>query len=214
MNYKPPALCYNKPNLGLVFKDTMGLVTPAQSNPGETIEASDINTPVNQLAAVINGAIETANLADGAVTPAKLSSGAGASWSYQSWTPTWANFTTGNGTLNYAKYIQIGKTIHFRLKFTLGSTSSMSTGPTFSLPVAINGDLTTTTDLIQASVGLVDTGTAFFSGVLRWATSSTVGLYALNAAGTYAGTAQVSSTVPHTWANTDVIEVSGTYDIA
>jgi hypothetical protein len=50
----------------------MGLVSPTQSSAGETIEAADINTPVNQLAAVINGSIETANLADGAVTTAKL----------------------------------------------------------------------------------------------------------------------------------------------
>jgi hypothetical protein len=50
----------------------MGLVNPTQSAPGETIEADDINTPVNQLAAVINGSIETANIADSAVTTAKI----------------------------------------------------------------------------------------------------------------------------------------------
>lgn len=54
---------------------TLGLVSPTQSNPGETIESSDINTPVNQLAAVINGNIETANLADSAVTTGKLADG-------------------------------------------------------------------------------------------------------------------------------------------
>ena len=48
------------------------LVTPTQSNPNDTIEAADINTPVNQLAAVINGNIETANLADASVTSAKI----------------------------------------------------------------------------------------------------------------------------------------------
>lgn len=50
----------------------MGLVSPTQSSPGETIEAADINTPINQLAAVINGNIETANLADSSVTTAKV----------------------------------------------------------------------------------------------------------------------------------------------
>jgi hypothetical protein len=44
----------------------MSLVSPSQSNPGETIEASDINTPVNQLAAVINGGIDNTNIAAGA----------------------------------------------------------------------------------------------------------------------------------------------------
>jgi hypothetical protein len=50
----------------------MGLVSPTQSSPGDTIEAADINTPINQLAAVINGSIETANIADSAVSTAKV----------------------------------------------------------------------------------------------------------------------------------------------
>lgn len=54
----------------------MPTVNPAQSNPGDTIEASDINTPVNQLAAVVNGNIETVNLADNAVSTAKIADGA------------------------------------------------------------------------------------------------------------------------------------------
>lgn len=53
----------------------MGTVNPSQSSPGDTIEAADVNTPVNQLAAVINGSIETVNLADSAVTTAKLADG-------------------------------------------------------------------------------------------------------------------------------------------
>lgn len=40
----------------------MTLVTPSQSNPGETIEASDINTPVNQIAAVVNGNLDDTNI--------------------------------------------------------------------------------------------------------------------------------------------------------
>lgn len=40
----------------------MSLVNPSQSNPGDTIEAADINTPINQLAAVINGNIDGANI--------------------------------------------------------------------------------------------------------------------------------------------------------
>ena len=53
----------------------MCLVNPTQSNPGDTIEASDVNDPVNQLAAVINGGIETVNIADNAVTTAKIADG-------------------------------------------------------------------------------------------------------------------------------------------
>jgi hypothetical protein len=45
----------------------MPTVNPSQSNPGDEITAAAINTPINQLAAVINGGIDSANLAPDAV---------------------------------------------------------------------------------------------------------------------------------------------------
>lgn len=50
----------------------MPTVSPSQSNPGDTIEASDINTPVNQLAAVINGGIDSTNIAANGVTTTNI----------------------------------------------------------------------------------------------------------------------------------------------
>lgn len=40
----------------------MGVVSPQQSNPGDTIEASDINNPINTLAAAINGNLDNNNI--------------------------------------------------------------------------------------------------------------------------------------------------------
>ena len=54
----------------------MGLVSPAQSNAGDTIEAADINTPVNQLASVINGNIDTNNIAASGVGTNNIANGA------------------------------------------------------------------------------------------------------------------------------------------
>jgi len=54
----------------------MATVNPSQSAPGDTIEAADVNTPVNQLAAQINGNIDSTNLADSAVTASKIATGA------------------------------------------------------------------------------------------------------------------------------------------
>lgn len=71
----------------------MSTVTPQQINPNDEISASSVNTPINQLAAVINGNIDnsnissvdgskivnasvtTAKIANGAITPSKLSLG-------------------------------------------------------------------------------------------------------------------------------------------
>lgn len=41
----------------------MGLVSPTQVSDGTTADASDINTPVNQIAAVVNGNIDNSNIA-------------------------------------------------------------------------------------------------------------------------------------------------------
>lgn len=52
----------------------MPTVSPSQSNSGDTIEAADINTPVNQLAAVINGNIDGTNIAANAIGNAQIAS--------------------------------------------------------------------------------------------------------------------------------------------
>jgi hypothetical protein len=63
---------------------------------------------------------------------ATLWTGLGA-WS--SWTPTVVNMTVGNGTVT-AKYTQIGKIVHWRVKVVTGSTTSYTaTNATFTLPV-------------------------------------------------------------------------------
>lgn len=53
----------------------MGLVNPQQSQPNDTIEASDINTPVNQIAAVVNGNIDATNIAASAITDTQIAAG-------------------------------------------------------------------------------------------------------------------------------------------
>lgn len=135
--------------------------------------------------------------------------------SWKSWTPSWTNLTTGNGTLNYAKFVQIGKTVHFRLKFTLGSTSSIGGSVSFSAPVELNADYAiASNDAIESTGSLIDTGTANYECTLKWATSTTIAIRALNAGATHLIHVTLSSTVPHTWANTDVISIAGTYEAA
>jgi hypothetical protein len=130
---------------------------------------------------------------------------------WKSWTPTFTNLS--GGTLNYAKYTQIGKTVHFRFKYTLGG-AGVSGSVTFSLPVNLNADYNSTADYIHGTASLFDFGTASYIGVIRWASSSTLTIRALNAALSYAAGGDLSSSVPHTWANTDVIQVTGTYEAA
>jgi len=159
-----------------------------------------------------NGVVTT-SITDSAVTPAKLLTGTGSSWTWQSWTPTWTNVS--GGTTTFAKYTQIGKTIIFRVKYTLAG-ANVSGAIIFSTPTSINSDLTTSlTDIVTSSAMLTDTSAGFyFPSTVVWQSSTTLGIYPSSASGTYMSLVTASSTVPFTWATTDVIEAWGIYEAA
>lgn len=50
----------------------MGLVSPSQVNPGDEITSASVNTPINQLAAVVNGSLDSDNISS--LTGAKIQS--------------------------------------------------------------------------------------------------------------------------------------------
>jgi hypothetical protein len=60
---------------------------------------------------------------------------------WSAWTPTWTNFTVGNGTVQ-SRYLQIGKTVSFELRVDFGSTTALTTTQAqFTLPVAANSSI-------------------------------------------------------------------------
>lgn len=126
---------------------------------------------------------------------------------WSSWTPTLANLTQGNGTVT-ARYMRVGKTVHWSFKFVLGSTSSVGTLPTFTLPVTGAGTITG-----GVAIG-TETGNGVFQlGLRETSAGTTLGFFRTSGVTTTVDTS-VSSTVPHTWGDTDVLEASGTYEAA
>ena len=121
-----------------------------------------------------------------------------------SYTPTLANLTLGNGTLT-AKYGQTGKIVTVYFNFTLGSTSSVGSNPSITLPVSA-ADIYNT-----AKVFLADYGTVTFWGNAWNGDATTVYLEVDRADATYLKTAAITSTVPHTWAVNDSIAFTLTY---
>lgn len=123
---------------------------------------------------------------------------------WDSYTPTVGGWSLGNGTIN-GWYLQVGRTIHFRILFTTGSSTTYSGGPNFTLPVTAvalgtNGRRPVgTADLYDASA----TAHRHYFAVLSAATVVAPVLHD--------GTA-VSPTVPWTWATGDIIELTGTYE--
>jgi len=123
---------------------------------------------------------------------------------WTSYTPTTTNITIGNGTWS-SSYAMVGKTVHLKVRFTLGSTSAITGAATFSLPVTATGFGYGTANLNTGSNYL---GVAAISGTTNVVTN------VVNAAGTYAVQASTSATVPATWATGHVISLSITYEAA
>ena len=154
---------------------------------------------------VVSGVLTTANT----ISNAALSNTGtfGSNWAYTAFTPTWNNFTPGNGTV-VARYTQIGKIVNFSVIFTLGTTSVMGTTPQIVLPVTKSANLSGSIPIGLARLN--QTGTAIYVGQLMASGTFSV----INASGTYGAENFLSATVPFTWASTHVIYLSGTYEAA
>lgn len=126
---------------------------------------------------------------------------------WTSYTPTWTASTTnptiGNGTL-LGSYSQAGKLVHFRIRVTFGSTSTVGSGTYFwTLPVtAISTHIAVAQGFIRNSAGS--------TRAYRFARTSASGIIALEDA----SGAAVTHAVPLAWANGDIIDINGTYEAA
>ena len=140
-------------------------------------------------------------------------------WAWDTYTPTFANTTLGNGTVT-GKYIKIGKFVQFYTSFKLGTTSAVSSNPTVTLPVTASATAfdTGTGDVRIGQSSFEDSGVASYDGVtliVGTSTSSTTAkIILLGTAATYLGPVGLSSTVPFTWGNLDTMRVSGSYESA
>lgn len=173
------------------------------------VNAAATNTPLNTIFNDYNGNITDANVAsNAAIAFSKIAGGSStALGAWQSWTPTWVNFTVGNGT-NTGNYIEIGKTVFFRIVTVLGSTSSMSTGPTFSLPVT---SITVPNTVLPIGWGAISNGSGTFNALANWATTTTGLLRYWDTNNNGGG---VTSTTPGTWATNYAIVLQGQYEAA
>lgn len=187
----------------------MGLISLSLPSDGTTADVADVNTPFNTIATAINGNLDNNNIAASAgINTSKLASD-GFLGAWQSWTPTWSGLTVGNG-INSSTYVQIGKTVHFKIKFTLGSTSAVTGSLTPTLPV------TSINYVGGAGLGWVNLSAAGGSwpSIIEWASTTTMQLICLNTASTRLSREATSSTVPATWATGDLIVGVGTYEAA
>jgi hypothetical protein len=129
-----------------------------------------------------------------------------------SYTPTFTNFTLGNGSLSAAFY-KIGRQVTVRMRVALGSTSSMGSFPNFTLPVAASGSLSYPVN----SVGLLqieDAGTREFMGAIRLTGTLNADFLTYLISGTAVAPGLLTPTSPMTWATNDKFWLQMTYEAA
>lgn len=133
-----------------------------------------------------------------------------AAWS--TWTPTWTAFTTnpsvGDATV-VARYRRIGKTIDGTIRLIMGSSTTFGSGAwRFSLPGGVS--LPTSAEYTCAIWMYDDNLTNRHVGVGR-ITGSTIEPHT---AALGATNGQVTSAAPFTWATSDQIALSFTFECA
>lgn len=124
---------------------------------------------------------------------------------WQAYTTTWSCQTgaapvLGNGVLS-ARYTTIDGTVHFEIFLTAGSTTTFGGGNwlfTLPLPAADTNGGTGSVFILDASTGFHVATTLHFS---------TSQIYII----TQGAGSPVSNVIPMTWAQNDVLRVSGTY---
>ena len=184
------------------------LTTPTISTidaKGDLLVGTADNT-IGRLAVGTNTYILTADSAE--TTGLKWAAPAGGGFTFAAYTPTYTNFTLGNGTV-IARYAESGKLVFFQVQITFGSTTSVSGLIKISLPVtAKNNGNAVTIPALFTDAGLNEY--IGFGAINQ--TDNVVSLFADDASATYLKYALTSSTVPFTWGTADVINVSGSYE--
>lgn len=132
---------------------------------------------------------------------------------WSSWAVTFANLTIGNATV-VAKYIQIGKTVHFRLSVVIGSTTTIGSVPQFTLPVTAAAYGASVGEMPFGYAEYLDAGVASYMGTLVYAstTAATYSRYVVS--GSSISKLGLSSTAPFTFGVGDEINATGTYEAA
>lgn len=122
-----------------------------------------------------------------------------------SYTPTFVNLS--GGSLNYAKFMMVGRSVAVRMRYTLAGAGVGGT-VTMTVPINFHADYSTDRDPITQGGVLYDaTGSRWKPWVL-WNSADKVTIGNLAAADTYQN---LSSTVPFTWATSDEISVTIQY---
>ena len=167
---------------------TNPLAADLMTSPSHAQQHSDINDAVEAL-------------------EAKVAIGNTVLGTYTAYTPTWVGLTVGNGTVTTA-YARVNDFVHYFGKIVFGSTSAITGSVSISLPINLDANIAATT---RALLGIalfrdVSAGAQFTgNGAVSTGSATTVIIEVSNVSGTYPSLNALSSTVPMTWATSDIL---------
>jgi hypothetical protein len=208
---------------GFTLAAVAGTPAGSPSAPsGATIQAAvGGSNPYIVLADVLVGTsvtqINSGNITDrrtfASISPANAT---GAAWAWSTWTPSWSNFTVGNGTVT-PRFSQVGKSVTCALDVVLGSTSAVSGGIIFTLPVPAHSRYVAGSGsgrMTVASFYAEDFGVGGYELALSLTSTTTAQLYVQKTDGTFLYTGGTSASVPFAWGSTDFFGGTFTYEAA
>jgi len=195
---------------------------------GSVLNASEINDNLMNQSVIVfsNAAARTAAITspvEGQITwledVDRYESYSGSAWvqlitpgAWIAYTPSFGNFTLGNGTVS-AFFTQIGKTVHVKVRVVLGSTSSMSSFPSLSLPVVASG--TPVYPILGSGILVIeDSGTRDWGGKMRITSTTSADFTYDLVSGSGTTTAFLTASAPMTWAVNDTLNFQITYEAA
>ena len=136
---------------------------------------------------------------------------------YTAYTPTFNNFTLGNGTVT-AAYCRVNDFVHYYAEVTLGSTSAVTGAVFVSVPVNVNaGMLASGSDssaYIYGTASYTDQGTLVNYGWVCSSNATNMRLMVQLTNATYAQRISMNTTTPFTWVATDSFRFNAYYRAA
>lgn len=133
---------------------------------------------------------------------------------WDTYTPTVTNWVIGNGTM-VGRWAKFGRMVIAEIRVTFGSTSTFSSNPIFTLPVA----RVATTNISFESVGLAmarddSTGNPVSGFTRMYNTDSTIQPSFVETASAFGYLQVATPTLPFTWTTSDELTMQAIYEAA
>jgi len=137
---------------------------------------------------------------------------------YLSFTPTFpSGLTLGNGTVT-AEYCRVNDFVHYWGRVVWGTTTSINTsGLQVTLPVGCDASFSSTSGTYSGFVNMRDVSASVnYVGLIRNVEtfSTTASLASQSLTGSYLSASPITTSIPFTWASTDIIFWSMYYQAA